>query len=197
MIILFVFNLLLLLLYNINLTKQNRNIKKKKIKKSKNRGKVWRKRIISVSIILSLHLFAVYLHIHTWNDTKRLLSCTFFFLFSFNAKQLLPCLFYFFKILANGIVYFRACRRGIYTDLYLCLCVCIYICVYIKYARNSFTFSLRCGSFTQKKAKRRNDLISTFHCLFVIVPISTIDRASFYRVKNIGSIESCLKSRIR
>lgn len=198
MIILFVFNLLLLLLYNINLTKQNRNIKKKKIKKSKNRGKVWRKRIISVSIILSLHLFAVYLHIHTWNDTKRLLSCTFFFCFPLTLNNYSLASSIFLKYSQMGSSTF-ARAAAVFTRICICVCVCvyIYICVYIKYARNSFTFSLRCGSFTQKKAKRRNDLISTFHCLFVIVPISTIDRASFYRVKNIGSIESCLKSRIR
>lgn len=54
-----------------------------KIKKSKNpkTRKGLKKKDHSVSIILSLHLFAVYLHIHTWNDTKRLLSCTFFFVF--------------------------------------------------------------------------------------------------------------------
>lgn len=120
-----------------------------------------------------------------------------FFLFSFNAKQLLPCLLYFFKILANGIVYFRACRRGIYTDLYLCMyvCVCIYMCVYMLSMQEiHLRFTVR---FVLAKKGEKNDLISTFHCLFVIVPISTIDRASFYRVKYIGSIESCLKSKIR
>lgn len=103
----------------------------------------------------------------------------------------------FFKILANGIVYFRACRRGIYTDLYLCMyvCVCVYMCVYMLSMQEiHLRFTVR---FVLAKKGEKNDLISTFHCLFVIVPISTIDRASFYRVKYIGSIESCLKSKIR
>lgn len=140
MIILFVFNLLLLLLLllyiSISIWQKDKIEILKEIKKWKNSKtrKGLKKKDYSVSIILSLHLFAVYLHIHTWNDTKRLLSCTFFFFFSFsfNAKQLLPCLLYFFfKILANGIVYFRACRRGIYTDLYLCVCMCVYAHVYV------------------------------------------------------------------
>lgn len=75
----------------------------------------------------------------------------------------------------------------------------MYVCIWwlFKYVRNSFAFSLRCGSFTQKKRQKEdNGLISMFHCLSC-VPISTIDRASFYRVKNIGSIESWLESGIR
>lgn len=112
-----------------------------------------------------------------------------FFLFSFNAKQLLPCLLYFFKILANGIVYFRACRRGIYTDLYLCMyvCVCVYVCVYVKYARNSFTFYGAVRS-CKKRRKERSD---------IDVSLPFRDRSDFYdRSRVVLSREIYRKHRI-
>lgn len=103
------------------------------MKKFQKRGKVWRKRIIPCpSSCLYIYSPSICIYTREMTPNVYLVVLFFFFSFSFNAKQLLPCLLYFFfKILANGIVYFRACRRGIYTDLYLCVCMCVYAHVYV------------------------------------------------------------------
>lgn len=105
---------------------------------------------------------------------------------------------FYFKILANCIVYIRACRRGSYTNLYLRECVMwvnvppvvVYVC------KNR----LRCSSFTwtQKGKKERPDrqIVSP---PYLAVPISTIDRVLYYRKSRIepgvsrNVISSCRK----
>lgn len=140
MIILFVFNLLLLLLLlyiSISIWQKDKIEILKEIKKWKN-SKTWKglkKKDYSVSIILSLHLFAVYLHIHTWNDTKRLLSCTFFFFFRFpltlNNYSLASSIFFLKYSQMGSSTFARA--AAVFTRICICVCVCVcmrmYTCV--------------------------------------------------------------------
>lgn len=59
----------------------------------------------------------------------------------------------------------------------------------------------RYGAVRSRKKKGKKKTTAWYRCFTAFrdscVPISTIDRASFYRVKNIGSIESWLESGIR
>lgn len=103
-----------------------------------------------------LYIYSPSICIYTREMTPNVYLVVLFFFFCFpltlNSYSLASSIFLKYSQMGSSTF---ARTAAVFTRIciYVCMCVCIWWL--FKYVRNSFAFSLRCGSFAQKKAKRR------------------------------------------
>ena len=129
----------------------------------------------SMSIVMPYVYSPSILHIHTWNDTKRLLGCTCFFFSSFLlfSKQLarLPSRKVFTLKYSQmestfaraAAVFTRVCTSvSVYLRVF---CVCVCVCVLFRYARIVYG-AVRVRGRKRVRKKKRNGPDRRFHRLY-------------------------------